>query len=108
MECGSLVHEPGSVSAIVKIAARILHTIDRPVGDLGCQRQATSIAVAKKYQRVDCLRAALDIKWEGLIVIILWRPVWQKKSFFPVFIPIHENIVELRIAGSVAVILEGV
>ena len=62
----------------------------------------------EENEGIDGLGTALDVKGQGLIVVVSWRSVWKKESLLPVLISTHQLPVEPIITSALLVPLEAV
>lgn len=62
MKCGRFIDKPFRIAAIIKIPAAVLHVSNCPQSYFQGQLDTVGITIAEKDERVDRLRATLDIQ----------------------------------------------
>src|SRR5208283_3753834 len=102
------VDQPGRIATIIKIAAAVLHILNCPLRDLERERFVPWITIAKEDERIDGLSAALDVKWQGLVIVVFRSAVRKEERILPIFVSIHDLLIERRVAGTFSVVLERV
>ena len=106
MQGRRFVDQPGRIATIIKIAAAVLHILDCPQRDLERERFVPRITIVEEGERVDGLSAALDVKWQGLVIVIFRSAVRKEERMFPIFVSILDLLIERRVAGIFSVVLE--
>src|SRR5262249_32079705 len=74
------------IFSVIKIAAWVLHMRDRPTGYFGSQLHAFCMESSQMHKRLNALRGALDIDWEGFTVIVTRSAVRNEEGADKVFI----------------------
>jgi hypothetical protein len=85
-----------------------LHVGDRPLRDLEGERQGVRITIGKENQRVNCLRAALDIEGKRLTIVVSRCAIRQEERLLPVLVSAPQIVVKAVIPGTLAVVFEAV
>jgi len=62
----------------------------------------------EENEGINCLRTALNVEGERLVIVVSWRSIGKKKSFLPVLVSAHHPLVEPVIARALSVVLEAV
>ena len=106
MKRGRLVYYPARISTIIEVTSAVLHIGDCPQGNLRRQWQCLWVFVGKQDKSIDCLRGALNIQRQSLIVVVSWRAIAQEERSFPELVSFKSGFEESIIARATFVMLQ--